>query len=57
MYSFKYKGYYIQGKIDSNFVDAIESETGYGYTWKQGFKSVHSAKIAITKRINKLSGK
>jgi hypothetical protein len=49
MWSVKYKGYYIQGNFNSDDVTVIYSPVGFGYEWRKECKSLHAAKIAITK--------
>lgn len=49
MYTFKYKGSYINGKVDCNYC-YITDDSDYFYGKR--FKSVHAAKIAISKAIS-----
>lgn len=59
-WSNKYKGYYISGKVENGIetIDVCASPTGYGYTWrKTGLKSLHAAKLAISKHIKENPGR
>lgn len=49
MWSINYKGYYIQGHCDREQCTALCSPTGFGHTWRTQCKSLHAAKLAITK--------
>lgn len=51
MWSCKYKGFYIQGSFGTDQVQALESPSGFGYVWRQGCRSLHAAKLAITRRL------
>lgn len=51
MWSQLYKGYYIQGYFAQPECIALYSPTGYGYEWRKECKSLHAAKLAITKHI------
>lgn len=51
MWSTKYKGLYIQGCFGKSDCDVLESPTGFGYTWKTTCRSLHAAKLAITRRL------
>lgn len=52
MWSQLYKGaYYIQGTFNKEACIALYSPTGYGYEWRKECKSLHAAKLAITKHI------
>lgn len=51
MWSHTYKGCYIQGHFDRDACQAIESPSGFGHTWAAQCKSLHAAKIAITRHL------
>lgn len=52
MWTFEYRtGYYIHGCVNKLECQAQHSPTGYGYEWLKNCKSLHAAKIAITKHI------
>ena len=52
MWPFQYRpGYYISGNFDSTSCTVIYSPTGYGNEWTKECKSVHAAKLAITKHV------
>ena len=52
MFTFEYRtGYYIHGYVDKPECKAQYSPSGYGYEWLKNCKSLHAAKIAITKHI------
>jgi len=53
-WSINYKqDYSIQGSIldRKETIIVLHSPSGYGYDWKRECKSVHAAKIAVTKHI------
>jgi hypothetical protein len=51
MNTIRYKGYYIHINLQWPEVEAICSPSGYGYTWRRVFSSLHAAKCAITRHI------
>lgn len=52
MWTFEYRtGYYIHGYIDKPECQAQYSPSGHGCEWLKHCKSLHAAKIAITKHI------
>lgn len=51
MWSCKYKGFYIQGSFGVEQVDVLESPSGFGYVWRKECRSLHAAKLAVTRRL------
>jgi hypothetical protein len=51
MWSTTYKGYYINGYCDKGTCEVLYSPSGYGYEWRKVCKSLHAAKLAISKHI------
>ena len=51
MWSQRYKGCYIQGHFDQDACQVLESPSGMGFIWKTTCKSMHAAKLAITRHL------